>query len=915
MSSDITEFYSETKIECQESDCRIISGEVLANHSIKFVPDASAVDVCSIENRFSVVITDEFGDVTHNYDVEYIYGQLTILPRVIKVITHSASHTYDGKAFSYQEYNIDPKNGLLEGHEAVVTFSPLSTRVDVGVVENRISTITITNKAGDVVTPNYKIEYSEIGEIIVTPRPLTIRTPDASKYYDGTPLTTDRDSWELVSVTQPAEGHKLEAAVSGTITEIGERDNVLAEVRITDTATGENVTRNYAITEQLGTLMIKGNSSTTPGVSGPGDGTSGGGTTSGDGTASGGGSGSGGAIDSSGDLGGGSNGGNSAGDDAVCLRVYSTKSGPVYLRMKSFGNFSAASKSWTEATSYGVLLDGKYSYNYLSGVALKNTGIESARIEIENLMAGQYFVPYFPDMYDESTYDIQKSDVLYTGDSSDVYSLYYYLYSGYYIGINANLGEYSDEELEYRAFVYENYGQNNDRALDEYMLEIIEINGFNAASDTIIADVATYIQNAATYNPDYDTKIDYASNPIIAFLEAQEGVCRHYASAATALYRALGIPARYTIGFAGFTEAGQWTEITGKQAHAWTEVYIDGIGWLPIEVTGSPDDQNGGGGSGAGGIGGIEGSGDTGGNGGNGDTGGNGGNGGTGGNGGNGGTGGNGGNGGTGGNGGNTEDQTKRLKIGPKTTYHKYDGELAYPENVVTGLSALVKEGYYYTVTVEKVGAATNLPGIYETKVTSFVLYDKTGKDVTSQYSINFSVGYMQIYIRELTVYTEESEKEYDGTPLTSNGYSVEGSLMSGHIVKSVVCTGSQIKVGKSTNNFAISIVDDQGVDVTSHYKINRECGTLSVTPRTITVTANSNSKVYDGTALEDKGYTVECDIDGYSVEVIVVGSQTNIGRSDNVIQKVVVRDSHGRDVTLNFSIVCINGKLTVTPR
>ena len=56
----------------------------------------------------------------------------------------------------------------------------------------------------------------------------------------------------------------------------------------------------------------------------------------------------------------------------------------------------------------------------------------------------------------------------------------------------------------------------------------------------------------------------------MSFLESyREGICQHYATAATAMYRALGIPARYVVGYMGQTEAGEWTEITLKDAHAW----------------------------------------------------------------------------------------------------------------------------------------------------------------------------------------------------------------------------------------------------------------------------------------------------------------------------------------------------------
>lgn len=69
--------------------------------------------------------------------------------------------------------------------------------------------------------------------------------------------------------------------------------------------------------------------------------------------------------------------------------------------------------------------------------------------------------------------------------------------------------------------------------------------------------------------------------------EAEEGYCVHYASACTALLRALGIPARYVSGYVCTLPANRKTPVTNLQAHAWVEVWIDGR-WIRVEPT--PDD-------------------------------------------------------------------------------------------------------------------------------------------------------------------------------------------------------------------------------------------------------------------------------------------------------------------------------------
>lgn len=73
----------------------------------------------------------------------------------------------------------------------------------------------------------------------------------------------------------------------------------------------------------------------------------------------------------------------------------------------------------------------------------------------------------------------------------------------------------------------------------------------------------------------------------------KQGYCVHYASAAVAFMQALDIPARFVIGYRiGVPEADEWFTVTKRSAHAWAEVYIKGVGWVPLECTpGFPTDS------------------------------------------------------------------------------------------------------------------------------------------------------------------------------------------------------------------------------------------------------------------------------------------------------------------------------------
>jgi transglutaminase-like putative cysteine protease len=69
------------------------------------------------------------------------------------------------------------------------------------------------------------------------------------------------------------------------------------------------------------------------------------------------------------------------------------------------------------------------------------------------------------------------------------------------------------------------------------------------------------------------------------------GVCVQAAWAMTVLTRLLGIPARLVGGFTGGTHlSGDTYEVKTDDAHAWTEVYFTGYGWIKFEATPSGGD-------------------------------------------------------------------------------------------------------------------------------------------------------------------------------------------------------------------------------------------------------------------------------------------------------------------------------------
>ncbi|QIJ62928.1 DUF3488 and transglutaminase-like domain-containing protein [Streptomyces sp. JB150] len=87
---------------------------------------------------------------------------------------------------------------------------------------------------------------------------------------------------------------------------------------------------------------------------------------------------------------------------------------------------------------------------------------------------------------------------------------------------------------------------------------------------------------------EYDTRVDVGSGSraIARFLRDKQGFCVHFSFAMASMARTLGIPARVAVGFAPGTPQADGTVSVGlRDAHAWPELYFEGVGWTRFEPT------------------------------------------------------------------------------------------------------------------------------------------------------------------------------------------------------------------------------------------------------------------------------------------------------------------------------------------
>lgn len=120
--------------------------------------------------------------------------------------------------------------------------------------------------------------------------------------------------------------------------------------------------------------------------------------------------------------------------------------------------------------------------------------------------------------------------------------------------------------------------------------------GVSQLTNAVVADATTAGQKALAIQ-EYLRSSDFTytleapnssgSDAISAFLLSdQAGYCIHFAAAMVTMSRLEGIPARMAVGFTPGEQLDDGSfEVTAHDAHAWPELYLDGLGWVQFEPT------------------------------------------------------------------------------------------------------------------------------------------------------------------------------------------------------------------------------------------------------------------------------------------------------------------------------------------
>ena len=286
------------------------------------------------------------------------------------------------------------------------------------------------------------------------------------------------------------------------------------------------------------------------------------------------------------------------------------------LYLKGFVGSNYDQGVWTSLTNqdYGYQNSGmldwlmEHGYNAIAPLGVYNTtgeaSIDTNSVVVSNVGANRKYIYTSNSVLDFDSSRIKKNkDQDYTSltffgtkgysfdeiSSSDPYELF--LTADWINNPQTNdQNEFLQAESVYRQFVYDHYltvPESLESTINTYFK-----NQYQEENDSIFT-VTTFIRNQLSLYVKYSSKMEQTNDddPILYFLtEGKQGNAVLFASTAVEAYRSFGIPARYVEGYYLSESAVSKSNdgnvaLTSQDSHAWVEVYMDGVGWLPIDVT------------------------------------------------------------------------------------------------------------------------------------------------------------------------------------------------------------------------------------------------------------------------------------------------------------------------------------------
>lgn len=199
--------------------------------------------------------------------------------------------------------------------------------------------------------------------------------------------------------------------------------------------------------------------------------------------------------------------------------------------------------------------------------------------------------------------------------------------------------------------------------------------------------------------------------------------------------------------------------------------------------------------------------------------------------------------------------------------------------------------------------------------------FQNTNKNFKSVTFIVEQDGQLTITPRTVNLSSESGNKPYDGTPLTRPDVTVTGDGFVAGEVSGIHATGSVTNVsdGKQTNTIVYTTTDSFK---DGNYTITKSEGELEITPMTdkvtVTITGNTDSKIYDGNEHSVTGYTTAIDNQLYTVSDFTFTGEAIAKGTDADSYQMGLNKSQFANNSANFAnveFVVNDGSLQINPR
>ena len=178
------------------------------------------------------------------------------------------------------------------------------------------------------------------------------------------------------------------------------------------------------------------------------------------------------------------------------------------------------------------------------------------------------------------------------------------------------------------------------------------------------------------------------------------------------------------------------------------------------------------------------------------------------------------------------------------------------------------------------------LVGSSESAIASAAALEGTNLE---NYNVTYKPGNLTVTNRAekyaIEMRAKSDKAPYDGREHSVSGFESDVFEFDGvkYAVSGLTATAKGTDAGthKGTVEGTAVVTDPDGNDVTAQFDVAAQPGALTVAPAPYSVTTESATKVYDGTALTAGG-KIEGLLEGETANLKVTGSQTKVGASEN---------------------------------